>query len=90
LVRLDGKAFSVLASKWPGDVIATSMKAEADYRRSYRAPSLVLMGSEDRGLSPEMARLCTVEARIPMWGKAESLNVAIASALMLYEVNRTR
>jgi TrmH family RNA methyltransferase len=46
------------------------------------------MGNESSGLSTELASLCTTEVRIPMAGKAQSLNVAIAAGLMLYEVRR--
>jgi TrmH family RNA methyltransferase len=88
LVRMDPKAFAALASKWPGDLIGTRMKAERDFRSTYRLPALIVMGSEGSGLSPEIASLCTAEVRIPMAGNAESLNVAIAAALMLYEVRR--
>lgn len=88
LVRIDDKAFAVLASQWPGDVIGTFMKAERDFRTSYRLPALIVMGSEGTGISPAITSLCTAEVRIPMAGKAESLNVAIASALILYEVRR--
>lgn len=88
LVRMDVKAFAALCSKWPGDVIATQMQAERDYRSAYRYPALIVMGSEGTGLSPAIAGLCTAEVRIPMAGKAESLNLAIATALMLYEVKR--
>jgi len=88
LVRMDLQAFAALASKWPGDVIATRMQAERDYRSAYRQPALIVMGSEGAGLSSATAGLCTLEVRIPMAGRAQSLNLAIAAALMLYEVRR--
>ena len=44
------------------------------------------MGSEKDGLSPELSAACSVQVRIPMPGKIESLNVAAATALMLYEI----
>lgn len=88
LVRMERNAFAAFASKWPGDVIGTHMEASRDFRSTYKRPSLIMMGSEGAGLSAELSRLCTADVRIPMKGSAESLNVAIAAALMLYEVRR--
>jgi TrmH family RNA methyltransferase len=47
------------------------------------------MGSEGQGLLPRLASLATASVRIPMSGGAESLNVATATALMLYEIRRS-
>ena len=52
----------------------------------YRAPTLLLMGSEGPGLSPELAAACTRLVKIPMAGRLDSLNLAVATALMLYEI----
>ncbi len=46
------------------------------------------MGSEGAGLSPEVAGACHRLLRIPMAGKLDSLNLAVAPALMLYEIKR--
>ena len=43
------------------------------------------MGSEGTGLSEEAAAACSILVRIPMPGKAQSFNVAVATALILYE-----
>jgi len=59
---------------------------EADLTR----PTLILMGNEGAGLSPELAHLADVAVKIPLAAGVESLNVAIASALMLYEAQRQR
>jgi TrmH family RNA methyltransferase len=48
------------------------------------------MGNEQAGLSAEMAGLCDVLVKIPMAGKADSLNLAIATGVMLFEVLRGR
>ena len=56
---------------------------------AYRAPTLLLMGSEGPGLSPELAALCTRLVKIPMAGRLDSLNLAVATALMLYEIRRS-
>lgn len=53
-------------------------------------PTLVVMGNEGAGLSPEVAALATVPIRIPLLNHVESLNVAIAAAIVMYEVQRQR
>jgi TrmH family RNA methyltransferase len=48
------------------------------------------MGSEGPGLSRELSAACTRLVRIPMAGNIDSLNLAVATALMLYEIRRER
>jgi TrmH family RNA methyltransferase len=79
--------YSVLA-EWPGEIVATAAGSTTDYRRIYARPTLLLMGSEGRGLSKALAARANVSVCIPMSGRAESLNVATAAALMLYEIRR--
>jgi TrmH family RNA methyltransferase len=86
LVKMDTIGFLDLCREWPGDVVGTHLRATENYRRSYGSPALVVMGSEGRGLSDAAANACSTLVRIPMRGGAESLNVAVATALMLYEV----
>jgi TrmH family RNA methyltransferase len=88
LVKLDQKGFLDLLRQWPGETIGTRMTAAESYRRAYRAPTLLVMGSEGKGLSEEAAAACSTLVRIPMAGGAESLNVAIATALMLFEARK--
>ena len=88
LVRLEQKPFLDLIRQWPGESIGTQMKASESYRRAYRTPALLVMGSEGKGLSPEAAAACSSLVSIPMKGGAESLNVAIATGLMLFEAQR--
>lgn len=88
LVRLAHPDFLDLCRSWPGEVVGTHLEATADYRRTYRPPTLLVMGSESKGLSADAAAACSALVRIPMPGRAESLNVAVATALMLYETIR--
>lgn len=72
-------------------VIATQMNApktywDIDFRRS----SIILLGNEGAGLSPELAKLADETVRIPLASGVESLNVAIAAALLLYEAQRQK
>ena len=76
---------------WPGDIVGAHLRASADFRSlAYRRPTLLLMGSEGPGLTPELSAACTRLVRIPMTGRTDSLNLAVATALMLYEVRRER
>lgn len=84
LVRMEQQAFLGFLRQWPGESVGTHLKATESYRRSYPQPSLIVMGSEGRGLSEEAAAACSTLVRIPMKGGAESLNVAIATGLMLF------
>jgi TrmH family RNA methyltransferase len=88
LVRLSDDAFARAAQGWPGEIVATSMTGAHDFRRAYQLPVLLLMGSEGQGLSPALAAFASPSVRIPMASGMESLNVAIATALMLYEIRR--
>jgi TrmH family RNA methyltransferase len=85
LVRMEVEGFIALCKSWRGDVVGTHLKATENFRRTYKSPTLFVMGSERRGLSDELAEACKTLVRIPMPGGAESLNVATATALMLYE-----
>jgi RNA methyltransferase, TrmH family len=70
-------------------VLATSGYAErAHWSVDYRAPLAVLLGSEGDGLPTELLAGADQTVRIPMVGTAESLNLAVAAALMLYEARR--
>jgi TrmH family RNA methyltransferase len=88
LARLSLAAMVDLMQAWPGEKVATSMAGDSDFRRAYRAPALLCMGSESAGLSRVLSEACGVKVRIPMKPGVESLNVATATALMLYEINR--
>jgi TrmH family RNA methyltransferase len=72
---------------WPGSVVGALLTAQTDYRAAdYRAPTLILMGNEQQGLPPELAASCDVNVKIPMRGRADSLNLAVATAVMIYAV----
>jgi TrmH family RNA methyltransferase len=87
LVKLERDAFLALAKSWPGDVIATHLDATDDFRAiTYRGPELVVMGSEGPGLSDDVLSAATRRVKIPMSGALDSLNLAIATALTLYQI----
>jgi len=91
LVRMDAENFRTWLSGWSGDVVGTHLSAKEDFRAvSYRGPVLLLMGSEGPGLSDPLAAACSKLVKIPMTGRLDSLNLAVATALVLYEVRRPR
>lgn len=68
-------------------LVGTSDHAESDYQAvAYSLPLVLLMGSERHGLSLEMESACNQAVRIPMEGRSDSLNLAVATGVMLYEV----
>lgn len=91
LVRATVAEFSRWKQRYRCQLIGTSPAAPADYRSLvYRPPTLLLMGEERQGLTPELMALCDGMARIPMVGKSDSLNVAVAAGVMLYELFNQR
>ena len=82
IVRMQGQGMRVLATV-PRD--GTPI-ADADLRR----PTAFLLGGEGAGLSPQLVAAADQRVTIPMKGPVESLNVAIAASLLLYEASRQR
>ena len=72
---------------WQGAIIGTALDAAAvDYRRArWATPLMLLMGNEASGLSPALADATTQLIRIPMLGRSDSLNLAVATGIALYE-----
>ncbi len=87
ITRTTTEAFLEWRKAWGGSVIGTRLDATADYRQaSVGGPALVLMGNEQAGLSDNLAKACDVNVKIPMRGRADSLNLAIATGIMIYAV----
>ena len=59
-------------------------------RQTIRNRVLFLIGNEGNGLTTEIADLADIYIRIPMEGKLESLNAAMAAGILMYEANRQR
>ena len=89
LVKLTAASFRNLVQGWPGTVAATHLNGSVDYRTpDYIEPVLLVMGNEQQGLDDEMAALCPTLIRIPQAGEADSLNLAVATGIALYEARR--
>ena len=87
LVKASVADFIVWRKTWPGSVVGTLLSATHGYRDApYRAPTLILMGNEQAGLPPELAAACDVTVKIPMRGRADSLNLSVATGIMIYTV----
>jgi len=72
-------------------IVAASEKADKTlYQANLKKPSAIVMGSEDTGISREILKMCDQTLSIPLQGTIESLNVAAAAAVMLFEAVRQR
>jgi TrmH family RNA methyltransferase len=72
-------------------VIGTTPLAEQEYRDlTYPERSILLMGSERLGLSPAQQAACDLLVSIPMVGTADSLNLGVATSIVLYEIFQQR
>jgi TrmH family RNA methyltransferase len=87
----------IAAARWPefvgwlrsgdGQLVGTSLKATHDYLEAeYRPPCFLLIGNEQQGLPAEYEAECDLVVKIPMAGRADSLNAAIAAAVMAFAV----
>lgn len=71
--------------------IACTEKGKEDYTTvDFTLPTVIIMGSEDNGISNELLRLSDRQVRIPLMGKIESLNVSVSAAIITYEAIRQR
>ena len=87
----------VAAARWPqfvewlragpGQLVGTSLKATHDYLDAeYQPPCFVLIGNEQQGLPADYEAECDLLVKIPMAGRADSLNAAIAAAVMAFAI----
>lgn len=87
----------IAIARWPefiawlrsgeGQLVGTSLKATQDYLESdYRRPCFLLIGNEQQGLPADYEAECDLLVKIPMAGRADSLNAAIAAAVMAFAI----
>ncbi|MDD9333098.1 MAG: RNA methyltransferase, partial [Bartonella sp.] len=91
LYRCNESTFLNWSTHFRGMIIGTHLKGSADYRTIdfKNGPIILLMGNEQQGLSDVLLNHCNNLARIPQCGHADSLNLAVATAIMLYEIRRS-
>jgi RNA methyltransferase, TrmH family len=88
-VSEDLKATVQLCQQAGMQIVATLPTANSTYWEvDWRKPSLILLGNEGAGLSADLAMMADKQVKIPLSPGVESVNVAIAAALMLYEARR--
>ena len=90
VARATPEAFLAWRKSFAGLVAGTHLKGAVDYRTvDYAAkPVLLLMGNEQQGLPDALADACDRLVRIPQAGRADSLNLAVATGVMLFEIRR--
>ena len=72
-------------------IVGTSDKNPINYTHAdYTGPVAIVLGAEDKGISPEIMKLCDTRVLIPEFGNINSLNVSVAGGIMIYEVVRQR
>jgi TrmH family RNA methyltransferase len=85
IVKLSLDEFKSLTSDWQGSIVAGHLGAkQTHYQAHYKAPCLILMGTEQSGLSETITNCADTLVKIPMKGRADSLNLAVSTAIMLY------
>ncbi len=97
-----GSLFTLPVVEWPEEhlreilrthhvrLMATAAVGGSDFREAdYRRPIAVAVGNEGEGLRPEWLEAAEAVVHVPIFGTAESLNVAVAAALVLYEAARS-
>jgi RNA methyltransferase, TrmH family len=73
-----------------GQLVAASLRDAVPYRgAAYAAPCFILVGNESQGLPEEYEAACDLRVTMPMRGRADSLNAAVAAAVLAYEVLAT-
>ena len=69
-----------------GQLVAASLRDPTDYRHApYAAPCFLMVGNESQGLPADYEQACDLRVTMPMLGRADSLNAAVAGAVLAYE-----
>ncbi len=86
VAQASGEEFFTWLRAGPGELVGAALEGHTvDYRaHRFTAPSFIFMGNEQSGLPPAYAAQCDALVKLPMKGTADSLNVAIATAVLLY------
>lgn len=80
-----------LAKQYGLQVVAATEKGAVHYREvDFRQPTLLIMGNEETGISPELLKMSDVRAKLPIVGEVASLNVSVAAGVFMYEALEQR
>jgi RNA methyltransferase, TrmH family len=88
IIQASFEEFVQWARRWEYTIYGTSAQGSTDISAisSYHRPAILLMGSEREGLNPVQAAACQHLIRLPMRGRATSLNLAVATGVLLYDM----
>ena len=85
LIQCSVDDFTAWTTRWDGQIIGTALQDSVDFRDvSYSNKLLILMGNEQSGLPDDLRAACHTLIRLPMMGRADSLNLAVATGITLY------
>ena len=80
-----------LAKQYGYQVVAATEKGAEHYRKvDFCRPTLLILGNEETGISPDLLKLSDVRAKLPIVGEVASLNVSVAAAVFMYEALNQR
>lgn len=80
-----------LAKQYGYQVVAATEKGAVHYREvDFHQPTLLIMGNEETGISPELLKMSDVRAKLPIVGEVASLNVSVAAGVFMYEALEQR
>lgn len=90
VIRCSEDGFAGWRKGFPGMIAGTHLHGSVDYRSPDYTdqPIVLLMGNEQQGLTDRLTEICDVLVRIPQAGSADSLNLAVSTGVMLYEIRR--
>lgn len=85
------KATLLMLKEYGLQIIGCTEKSQSNYTAlDYTKPTVIILGSEEKGISTDLLKLCDRKAKIPLMGSIESLNVSVANGIILYEALRQR
>jgi TrmH family RNA methyltransferase len=89
IVRTDWRDLLAWCRQRQITLVGSSDRGACDYRTApYSRPLVLVLGSERHGLSDEQLADCDLVVRIPMRGRSDSLNLAVAAGILMYEITR--
>lgn len=90
VTKANAEAFLAWRKASGARLFGTHLKGSVDYRQPKYdgGPVILMMGNEQQGLPEQLADACDQLIRIPQTGRADSLNLAVATGVALYEIRR--
>jgi TrmH family RNA methyltransferase len=91
IIACSESAFLKFAASWQGRIVGTALSKAVDYRKAnYNRPLIMLMGNEQSGLTDNLTKVCSQLIKLPMLGRSDSLNLAVATGIVLYQALASR